>query len=415
MIGWIKAVTSGKNIGRMASILMVTLAIQYCEYRGLFANMEGSVLDMFLRHSASGHSPIVIVQIDDVAYKECFASTSPLKPETLESLVNALLSAGPSVLGVDILTEGFGASDPPAYRRLSGQWGRKPRTVWAAAAETATVTPPNFFCWLIGAPDRVIVQPSRILGLEPGRLPSGAWGPSVYLPEEDLRLRKLLRHVTMSADPADPATVQKDATFARNIAEFYCHTNPSACKMNRGMDDEIYFSSGWRIQRFDVGRLFKCPSVEPLGDLWHEFAERAAGSIVLVGGTFAASKDFYSTPVGSVAGLYINAQAVNSEISGTEVAEAPRYLVLTLDLLIGCLIVLIFATNWGTRQKIRISFVLLAATALTSGLLMWRGFVWLTWIGMAVGLCPHIIWELYHAGRPRSVPREGDNGTHHSI
>ena len=70
MIGLIKALASKKNLVRMASILTVTLVVQYGEYRGMFANMEGAVVDAFLRHSSSEHSPIIVVQIDDAAYHD---------------------------------------------------------------------------------------------------------------------------------------------------------------------------------------------------------------------------------------------------------------------------------------------------------------------------------------------------------
>jgi hypothetical protein len=397
MINWIKGLASNKNIVRMASLLVVTLTVQYCEYRGMFANMEGAAIDLFLSHSSAEHSPIIVVQIDDVAYKKCFASTSPLNPERLESLVNALLSVKPDVLGVDIITDVFPASQAPAYRRLAEQWAKKPRTVWAAAAEGDSVVPPTFFRWLIGARDRVIIRPSRILGYEPGTLPSSAWGPSIYIRDDDLRLRKYPRSVAMSADTDDPAMIQQGVVLARRIAEFYCLSH--ACKLDRGKEDEVYFSYSWPIQHFDVERLFQChPSPVPSGNLWPEFALRAPGSILLLGETFSTSKDFYLTPVGRIAGLHINAQAVNSEINGTGVADAPRYFVLILDLAIGCLIVLAFTTNWGTRRKIEMSFALVAATSLASGFLMTRGFVWLTWIGMALGLFPHIVWELYHSG-----------------
>jgi hypothetical protein len=412
MISSIKVLASSKNLARLASILAVTLIVQYCEYRGMFANMEGAVVDSFLRHSSAERSPVIVVQIDDAAYKECFASTSPLNPERVESLVNALLSVKPDVLGVDIITDVFSASQAAPYRRLSGQSANKPRTVWAAAAEKATVVPVNFFYWLAGAHDSVIIRPSRILGYEPGSLPDDTWGPSIYLRDDDLRMRKFPRLVAMSSDPDDPPTIQQGVVLARRIAEFYCLNH--ACKLDRSNEDEVYFSYGWPIQHFDVGHLFRChQSLEPSGNLWTEFAMRAPGSILLLGGTFSTSKDFYSTPVGQLAGLYINAEAVNSEINGTGVEEAPRYFVLILDLLIGCLIVLAFTTNWGTRRKIQMSFAIVAVTALASGLLISRGFVWLTWTGMALGLFPHIVWELYDAGRHGAAGGVGGSGHPH--
>jgi hypothetical protein len=393
---WNRVRVSKKTLGRVASILVVTFAVQYGEYWGMFANMEGAVLDKFLRRSAAHDSPVIIVEIDDEAYRACFSSTSPIAPDRMEAIVDALLSVNPSVLGVDIMTDLLPASQFPAYGRLASRTGDNTSTVWAASSETTSAVAANFFAWLFGAPDRVIVRPSRVLGLEPGSLPEATWAVAVYLRDEDLRLRRVPRRLVMSADPHNPAGVQEGATFARQIAELYCRGDH--CKLTRNNEDEVYFSYGWPIQRFAVTRLFQCPSLKPSGDLWPEFTERAGRSIVLLGGTFSTSNDIHSTPVGSVSGLYINAQAINSEIAGTVVAEVPRYVVLILDLLIGCLIVLIFTTPWTTRRKIELSLVLVLVTALASGIFISRGFVWLTWTGIAVGLCPHLVWEFYHGG-----------------
>jgi hypothetical protein len=69
------------------------------------------------------------------------------------------------------------------------------------------------------------------------------------------------------------------------------------------------------------------------------------GRIVLVGEPSQRPTLFHATPAGQIAGVDIGVHAINSEINGTNYAEVPRYAVVVLDLLIGCLIVLIFGIS----------------------------------------------------------------------
>src|ERR1039458_1021954 len=132
MAWWHPILPSKGTLIRAVSVLAITLAVQYAEYRGLFANLEGCVLDLFLRRTQAKQSPIILVEIGDEAYRACFASQSPLNPSRIASVVRALQSAGPSVIGVDILTDAVPAAESPAYRDLAARIGKPPQTVWIA-------------------------------------------------------------------------------------------------------------------------------------------------------------------------------------------------------------------------------------------------------------------------------------------
>ena len=388
---WLRNLLSWKNLFTVTSIVATTLAFQYLEFRRFFANMEGAVLDVFLR-KVSQESQILIVDISETAYRQCFSSTSPLNPDRLAALINAIRSSNPAIIGVDILTDSIPADQSQAYRELATRATRTPQTVWAARFEQSFVSSPNFFEWLAGIHDRVTGRPSRILGYEPGTLPSKMWGLSIFLRDEDGHLRKVPRRLSISSTPESPVTAEEKNSLPRAIAEMYCHRHP--CKLRDSHDQEVYFSFG-PIQRFNVEHLFRCPAFQT-GDLWDEFVSKARESIVLVGGSFAASKDVYATPIGLSTGLEINAHAIDSEITGAVVTEVPRYIVAALDLLFGCTIVRIFTHSPNIRRNINLALLLTLLAALMSILLAEFGFVWLTWIGVAVGVCPHIVWELYH-------------------
>ena len=133
MAWWHPILPSKGTLIRAVSVLAITLAVQYAEYRGLFANLEGCVLDLFLRRTQAKQSPIILVEIGDEAYRACFASQSPLNPSRIASVVRALQSAGPSVIGVDILTDAVPAAESPAYRDRSEERhvGKECRSRWS--------------------------------------------------------------------------------------------------------------------------------------------------------------------------------------------------------------------------------------------------------------------------------------------
>lgn len=210
-------------------------------------------------------------------------------------------------------------------------------------------------------------------------------------------------------------------SFAGAIAAAFCEKLPP-CPSPDG--DEVFISYGSTVSvqpDYYVRELFECDNPEAHRcTKWSvKTAELLANRIVLLGGTFQASRDFHDTPAGSrTPGLIVNAHAVQAEIHGPAVRELGRVVTIALDVLVGLTIGFLFShnahavvTRWlrrvpSLRAKIHgdqvlwrtvASFGLAIGAAIASVLLLFVGILWLSWIGMVlVGVSWHIVTETPH-------------------
>jgi hypothetical protein len=217
--------------------------------------------------------------------------------------------------------------------------------------------------------------------------------------------------------------------------------------------------AGGALAAFTVRQIFRCSwdeghvKIATSGLLFDKFKQQATDAIVLLGGTFGAARDTYFTPAGRIPGLSLNAYAVESELAGRSVKDTWRAGIFLVDILIGWLIVfffwprtielrmsrkvinrlrLIFAlligllikllVNWfdwwpkmKSRMEIRrnhlktfalvrhneIRWMITASLSLViftfiASLIVFRlGYLWLTWIGVLIGMGPHVIFEIW--------------------
>jgi CHASE2 domain-containing sensor protein len=65
------------------------------------------------------------------------------------------------------------------------------------------------------------------------------------------------------------------------------------------------------------------------------------GRIVILGGTYRAARDEYTTPVGRMAGVHLVAHALASDLFGGGIREAREWSKLAVELLVGLLVVLL--------------------------------------------------------------------------
>jgi CHASE2 domain-containing sensor protein len=200
------------------------------------------------------------------------------------------------------------------------------------------------------------------------------------------------------------------------------------------------------------------------GLLFNKFMDQAKGAIVLIGGTFGAARDTYFTPAGRIPGLSLNAYAVESELAGRSVKDTWRVGIFLVDILLGWLIVFFFwypAIKLPMSRKVlhRLRRILVVLTWLLIELLVWwpsmksrmeirrnkletfalvrhneirwmiaaslslviftffaslivfrLGYLWLTWIGVLIGMGPHVISEIWKMN-PR-VLEEDEESSH---
>jgi CHASE2 domain-containing sensor protein len=313
-------------------------------------------------------------------------------------MLNGIYAAGPSVIGIDILTNDEGRAD--AYRSLAGEFSTATgRALWISGAADPKFKVAWFPQWLIGAEDELVVKPTAVLGFEPEELDRRRirWGVPVFPRDPDLGLRRFPREIYFEAAP--PNEEEEALSWARIVALRYC-AGRSDCRLPGGAVHEVYLPyAGGPQRRINALDIFRCPemgSVETGGRLWSEFQEIAKGRIVLLGGTWGSARDSYDTPIGRIPGVLVNAYAVLAEINGTGIKER-RLAVIFYDVAIGLGVAWI---GWLTRHR-RLRAMMTASGGLLAGALIlnyWifgRGYV-LSFAGLIAGMFLHQMYEFWH-------------------
>jgi hypothetical protein len=218
--------------------------------------------------------------------------------------------------------------------------------------------------------------------------------------DDDLRIRRYPRSLQISNDLESVQNTDCQWTWAALVAQTYNNVR-AVCSQ----DDQALFlrydSPGpRRFQAKDVFNIEKAKRgyFEPTGVLGEEFKDWAGGdAIVLIGGTFGASRDFYETPAGYLPGLIVNAYAVQSELKGRRIREISPLISFLMDSLVGWLIVFFFWRYAKMVSAINWTGILTAVLIGISFALPLFGYLWLGWIGMLVGALVHIVIEVYRA------------------
>jgi hypothetical protein len=364
---------------------VLALIMQGVEYSGWIAGTEGRLLDLFLKGQPAEKPtdpPVILIEIDDDAYQSCFDNTPPLDAKVLQKIVQSLVSVGPSVLGVDIITDYKLPKNRDTYAEL-----RKPRMlptpiVWAAGAAGSTTVGASFKDWLEGTEDELLAQPTGVLGIEGLELRQQAisgspdpweWGLAVLPLDEDLRLRRFPREISaIFVNNGRSDLLKDDATWARKIAE---RSRPS--KIEKDVH-EVLLPYSIPLLHYPLLTVYSCATEDGVKNItpkeekkeFETFKKDADKAVLLLGGTFSSGGDFHETSQGRISGLEINARAVQAELSGKEVREFPRWRMLLLDTAIGSLIGWIFAPE----QRLRV--------LIWGGLAMVALGAWLIWFAL---------------------------------
>src|SRR5262249_51227011 len=149
---------------------------------------------------------------------------------------------------------------------------------------------------------------------------------------------------------------------------------------------------------YKLSEMFQCKTDKQRTPAFAEFKEKVhqdPSTIVLVGGSWEASNDFHNTPAGKLAGVEVNALAGRSEMEGLQLHEAPRWLFIILDLMVAVTIVLASDVRRVRTMMLRSAGIVLIVFV-ASFLAFLLRYVWLSWIGVALGYAPHMLVEIFN-------------------
>lgn len=320
--------------------LLVSVAVTGISRLGALSGWETRAIDLFLFFRDRVPTPeIVLVLVDDDAFEQ-LGQRQPLPRQELAALGEFLLASGARVVGFDVHLPT--ASEPAADAALvalTRRWADAPggRLVFTSIATPVTAGDPVRYAMTpafspelralfgyanapIGA-DGVVRRLAPVLPAERGYLPSFA--VAVLAAHERYAPPQLTRVLTQPGGPVLPV-----AEPARGIVR----SEPVAVSV---LADRV-----WRVDyagppgsfaSFPAGALLTMMRSGVTPDRDNPFRDK----IVLVGASFAESRDFHPTPLGLMAGVEIQANMVHTLLARR--ALLPPHWAVNLGLMaLGC-------------------------------------------------------------------------------
>ena len=270
----------------LRTVLVITGLMFLLEHQGCTHSWEMAGLDSFVRFNAPRYSDqIVVIEITDDDYARQFQSRSPLDAGRLGALLNAIHSAHPALIVLDIDT-----SDD-SFRKLDelgvAAW---PEVLWARV---------------------------------PKRTPRGEHPGDGYLAALEPVAGGLVTDASRMGVPIFPVDSDGVVRRYRQQLETSAGTLPSlAWNAARRYNIKAKERSGDILFNFAGDRFPIVQAREFLGPAHpQEWSRSLGGKIVVVGGDYAAGRDTYFTARGEMAGVELVAHAAQSDLEGGGIGE----------------------------------------------------------------------------------------------
>ena len=299
---------SWSKLGRVFGVIFLAMLCTYIVDRlGLSQKLESKVLEWVMTES-SPTPDIAIVQITNAEYndKDFFGGRSPLNVEKLETLVGAIERSEPKAIAVDIDT-----SHPDFLGlHLDNSWHSP--IIWERD--------------ILNEAEAGKIEPADVLGGQDRRLNSSAGIPLLQDDPEDKVTRLYTRCVdtttTEGRKRLEPSFVFAAARAAQGqatkIAEL-CQNNPDP--------EQKFFIDWWPQSSW---------TVKDARDVWSTSARKEDGGqeqkvsdlsnrLVLLGGTYL-DVDRHFTPLGKEPGVFVLANAIQTELDSPARAYSKRAL-----------------------------------------------------------------------------------------
>lgn len=285
-----------------ALVLTVSALTTVVHMYGWLRAVETPALDLMLSLSPITAEHVLIVTIDNRDYKELMQNKSPLAVSVVEQLLAAIAAGNPAVIVVDLDTA------DPSFKALALP-DRSSRIVWARGLEMS----PN----VIGQRK----TPEELKRQHPGGgyagvvatpfLGGGAtagdarWGLAILPLDADGILRHYFREVLVDLDVSAGAPIVADSLPWAAVRAFR-NAAPAGGKF---IGREMVL--GFTVQHIQQISALHLLSLKGTAG----YKELLKGKIVLLGGSYAAARDSYLTPVGWMPGVEVVANAIETEIS----------------------------------------------------------------------------------------------------
>ena len=291
------------------------------EWTGWLDRFNTAALDSILLVGKSARvDSIVIVEITEEDYRNpaLFDGKSPLDRRKLHAVIDAIRQGGPHLIVVDVDTSE--AWDNDAWVR--GPDDRpidkcSPPIVWAQEPLIQSRTEP--------------VKPVPFEDARHTEPPCGS-GLAIVPTDPDEVVRRYLRRV--------PATTTRGVENLNSLPWAAFNMQSRFKVDSRPYDDTLILN--FAGDRYSFGKYPASAILEGAGtgDVWRTSGP-LTDRIVLLGGTFNASRDVHRTARGEISGVELTAQILAAELLGGGIRTVDRVVELSVEFSVGLLLIVV--------------------------------------------------------------------------
>ena len=372
----------------------VSIFVFFLSMTGYLSKWENGVFDFLMFwETEKRSSDIYLIEINGIDYNNLFHSKSPLSRKVLSEMILKLSGAKPKAIGLDISIEDETIEDNYLIDSLKILNKNKIPIVFPLSKS---------FIKFAGSPISK-VDPSKVRPLNL-QLPSQFifLGAIDYMQSNDgvireMSLLKDTKHDTWPSFPLALAAAGTGMTWEDLLTEI-------KSKINNGVKGKPHFnefrslvenSRNSPIQKIhfigdkksfntiQFSQIFKMPreSFQP-GTIFTD-------KIILIGGSFEESRDFYMTPKGRLAGVEIIANSIESILRGNPIKSINHILELIFELLVIFVISYFFFRFTPLKASI-ICFLSIIPLAIIGSALVFSNFShWLNFIPAGLSVIIH--------------------------
>lgn len=419
-------------LGAVPWIAVASIVTFYMHHWGWLRGFENTALDSLLRFWTVKPEHVVVVNISDSDYKTIFSSTSPLSPQKIQEVIEAVATAKPEVIVVDVDTA------PDVFQSVKPRLDGTTKVIWAVDAEVQEGSGEHSGGHG-AAPD---FRPYKVLGRSVN-LDDKSVGISVFPLDADGIIRRYRRRFsvvgeeqtesvsasheggattpTQGGHEGDARTQQQSEASnphehhnaemsSISWAAVQAYAKPGAlCPDVEHHDEAIFsFAGGEKyIPTVSVGDLLKMKD----GAGWTAIAQ---GKVVILGGAFRSARDHYVTPAGPTYGVNLVAQAIEADLQCLAIHPVDHTIMTTIEVIVG----IIFAflnCRFPARLGMGLGFLLMTTIAGSLSFLTFRTLSWWAdFIPVLVAVQIHSIVD--HVKEDAEMKKELEHcKTHHGL
>lgn len=342
-------------------IIGLSLVVALLDYCGCLEGFKSLALDSYLlaqRPRRSDHVVIVTIGDEEFRSPNLFRGTSPLDPEKLELILQAIAAGKPRLIAVDLdtsLTEKKTAYERLAEITRADGW---PPVIWSCDGEAEDDHQNGHHLPELRLIPALAGDPAATSGLI--TMPCDADGV-IRRYSRRFHVASTTDHHPIGVDSLPWAVVKK---YCRQTPENQLPKGLQRIRLEGSDDDEprgllMNFARD-RYSFFHITAQTVLDS-NAKQEFWSSEKSPIRDKIVLLGGTYRAARDVHPTPAGRVDGVELLAMAVESELRGTGVRLVEEVFAIVIDILFGSLLVYF---NWRFVSPRAVFFNLLAVAAL---------------------------------------------------